>query len=129
MFGMKQYNYESFNGHNLLKEAARTGFRSGPKPGGKAPDFELPSLEGKKVRLSDFEGERNVVLTFGSATCPFTAASIRGLNQLYEDYAGNDDVTFLFVYVREAHPGERMPAHQSADDKRQAAEQFRDEED
>jgi peroxiredoxin len=129
MFGMKQYNYESFNGHNLLKEAARTGFRNGPKPGGKAPDFELLSLDGKRVRLSDFEGEKNVVLSFGSATCPFTAASVRGLNQLYEDYAGKDDVVFLFVYVREAHPGERLPAHHSEDDKRRAAEFFRDEED
>jgi thiol-disulfide isomerase/thioredoxin len=128
MFGMQQYNYESFNGHNLLKEAARTGFRSGPKPGSKAPDFELSSLEGKDVRLSDFVGKRNVVLTFGSATCPFTAAGIRGLNQLYEEYSGNEDVTFLFIYVREAHPGERIPAHQSDDDKRKAAELFRDEE-
>lgn len=129
MFGMKHYNYESFSGHDLLKEAARTGFRSGPKPGERAPDFELRSLEGKKVRLSDFEGEKNVVLTFGSATCPFTAASIRGLNDLYDDYDDSNDVAFLFVYVREAHPGEKMPAHLSTDDKRRAAEFFRDEED
>jgi peroxiredoxin len=128
MFGNRRYNYESFNGHNLLKEAARMGFRSGPKPGSKAPDFELRSVEGKKVRLRDFAGEKNVVLTFGSATCPFTAASIRGLNELYEDYAGTDDVAFLFVYVREAHPGERIPAHQSDEDKRRAAKMFQDEE-
>ena len=129
MFGMKRYNYESFAGHDLLKEAVRTGFRNGPKPGERAPDFELRSLDGEKVRLSDFEGEKNVVLTFGSATCPFAAASIRGLNELYEDYEDNDDVAFLYVYVREAHPGERIPAHQSDDDKRRAAELFRDEED
>ena len=129
MFGMKRYNYESFNGHDLLKEAARTGFRSGPKPGDRAPDFELRSLDGEKVRLSDFEGEQNVVLTFGSATCPFTAASIRGMNELYEDYEDNEGVVFLFVYVREAHPGERIPAHHSDADKRKAAELFRDEED
>ena len=128
MFGMKNYNYESFSGHDLLKEAARTGFRGGPRPGEKSPDFQLRSLEGEKIRLSDFQGKQNVVLTFGSATCPFTAASIRGLNELYEDYADNDDVVFLFVYVRESHPGEKLPAHQSDDDKRRAAEFFRDEE-
>jgi hypothetical protein len=126
MFGRHRYNYESFNGHTLLKEAARMGFRSGPKPGAKAPDFELRSLDGKKVRLSDFAGEKNVVLTFGSATCPFTAASVRGLNELYEDYAGSDEVAFLFMYVREAHPGERIPAHQSDEDKQRAAELFYD---
>lgn len=128
MFGMKRYNYESFDGRDLLKQAARTGFRSGPRPGDRAPDFELRSLDGEKIQLSDFEGEKNVVLTFGSATCPFTAASMRGMNELHEEYEDNDDVAFLFVYVREAHPGEKLAAHQSKDDKREAAELFRDEE-
>jgi peroxiredoxin len=129
MFGLKRYNYDSFSGQDLLKHAARTGFRSGPGPGDRAPDFQLRSLDGDKVRLSDYRGKKNVVLTFGSATCPFSAASIRGLNDLYEDYEDNDDVAFLFVYVREAHPGEKLPAHRSSDDKRRAAELFRDEED
>ena len=129
MFGSKRYNYESFSGQDLLKHAARTGFGSGPKPGEAAPDFELRTLYGEKVRLSDFKGEKNVVLAFGSATCPFTAASIRGLNELHEDYEDYDDVQFLFVYVREAHPGEKIPAHQSESDKRDAAELFREEED
>jgi peroxiredoxin len=129
MFGSRRYNYESFSRQDLLKHAARTGFGSGPKAGDAAPDFELRSLDGKEIRLSDFEDEKNVVLTFGSATCPFTAASIRGMNELYEDYEDNDDVQFLFVYVREAHPGERLPAHASEEDKREAAELFRDEED
>ena len=128
MFGSKRYNYESFSGPDLLKHAARTGFGSGPKPGDEAPDFELRTLHGEKIRLSDYDGVKNVVLTFGSATCPFTAASMRGLNELYEDYANNDNVQFLFVYVREAHPGEKIPAHQSQNDKREAAEFFRDEE-
>jgi peroxiredoxin len=127
MFGRKPYNYESFTGPDLLKEAARTGFRSGPKPGDRAPDFELRDLDGNKVRLRDFEGEKNVVLTFGSATCPFAAASIKGLNELFEDFG--DDVQFLYVYIREAHPGERLAAHQSYEDKQRAAELFRDEED
>jgi alkyl hydroperoxide reductase subunit AhpC len=128
MFGIKPYNYESFTNHELLRDAARHGFGSGPEPGEKAPEFELYSLQGDSVRLSDFRGEKNVVLSFGSATCPFTASSIRRLNDLYDDYKDNADVEFVFVYIREAHPGEELPAHRSAEEKIAAAQSFRDDE-
>ncbi|HEX8926624.1 MAG TPA: deiodinase-like protein, partial [Terriglobales bacterium] len=128
MFGFARYNYDQFEREKLVKDFVRTKFGRAPSPGDSAPDFELRSLDGEKIRLSDFEHEKNVVLTFGSATCPQTAASISGLNDLEEDFNG-EDVQFLFVYVREAHPGNRIPAHQSREDKVRAAEMFRDEED
>jgi peroxiredoxin len=34
------------------------------KIGDKAPDFELSDTTGKKVKLSDFRGKKNVVLAF-----------------------------------------------------------------
>jgi thioredoxin-dependent peroxiredoxin len=34
------------------------------KPGDAAPEFDLPSQGGERVRLSDFRGTRNVVLFF-----------------------------------------------------------------
>ncbi len=34
------------------------------KVGDKAPDFTLPDQTGKKVKLSDFLGKKNVVLAF-----------------------------------------------------------------
>lgn len=127
MFGLKRYNYDSFTKDLLIKDAVKSKFGGGPEPGERAPDFEGRTLENENFRLSDVEGEKNVVLTFGSATCPFTAASIQGVNDLYGEYGG-DDVDFLFVYVREAHPGEKLGRHQSMDDKREAAERFREQE-
>jgi peroxiredoxin len=129
MFDFKRYNYDSFSNHELIRHAARTGFGRGPEPGEKAPDFELRDLEGNSVRLSDYEGEKNVVLTFGSATCPFTASAIGRLNDLYEQYEDDRNVEFLFVYIREAHPGEKLPAHKTYEDKVHAAKTFRNEED
>jgi peroxiredoxin len=32
--------------------------------GQEAPDFELPDLNGNRIRLSDFRGEKVVVLAF-----------------------------------------------------------------
>lgn len=128
MFGRKPYNYESFSNHELLRHAARHGFGTGPEPGETAPEFELRTLKGKPVRLSEFHGKKNVVLTFGSATCPFTASSIRLLGDLHDDYSDNSDVEFLFVYIREAHPGEKLPAHSTIADKLRAARVFQKEE-
>ena len=34
------------------------------KEGDPAPDFSLPSTEGKEIRLSEFQGNKNVVLYF-----------------------------------------------------------------
>src|SRR4029077_3578165 len=105
MFGLKPYNYPRFTREFLGKDLAASKLASaGPKPGEPAPDFKGRTLDGEVVRLSDFEGEKNVVLAFGSATCPMTAGSLRGLNDLYDGFRGGD-VEFFFVYVREAHPG------------------------
>jgi hypothetical protein len=126
MLGLGNYNYERFS-RNILEELEYARF-SGPAPGEHAPDFTARSLDGDRVRLSDFQGRKNVLLLFGSLTCPMTAAAIRGINDLYERLRG-DKIEFLFVYVREAHPGELAPPHHSAAEKVRAAELLRDAED
>ena len=68
MFGFERYNYDHFSKDVLLKDVAKSKMGGGPDPGERAPDFEGRTLEGDKVRLSDFAGEKNVELTFGSAT-------------------------------------------------------------
>ncbi|MBV9609113.1 MAG: redoxin domain-containing protein [Acidobacteria bacterium] len=126
MFGFSKYNYEKFTRDLLAKDMVKSKMMGGPRPGERAPDFSGRTIDGEKLQLSDFRGEKNVVLAFGSATCPMTAGSISGMNDLFEEYNG-DDVQFIFVYVREAHPGEDIPAHSSYEDKIEAAELLREE--
>jgi peroxiredoxin len=58
-----QYNYPHFHRGLMIEQ-----FEGGPKPGEMAPDFTASTLGGEKVRLSDFHGQRHVVLQFGSVT-------------------------------------------------------------
>lgn len=125
MLGLGNYNYEHFS-REILDELERARF-SGPAAGERAPDFKAATLDGETLRLSDYQGRKNVLLVFGSVTCPMTAASISEINKLYDHFRG-DDIEFLFVYVREAHPGEQVPAHHSAAEKVRAATLLRDEE-
>jgi peroxiredoxin len=54
--------------------AGRSARAEGAAPGQAAPDFALPDLDGKLVRLSDFRGKL-VVLEWFNPECPFVRAS------------------------------------------------------
>jgi hypothetical protein len=125
MFGFTRYNYDRFR--REMQSSASDRWGRAPEPGDEAPGFELRSLSGELVKLSEFKNSRNVVLTFGSATCPQTAASIGGLRSLAREFP-RSEVEFLFIYVREAHPGAELPAHHSMEDKARAALLLREQE-
>jgi methylamine dehydrogenase accessory protein MauD len=55
--------------------------RDGLKPGKKAPDFSLPSADGKQVALHDFSG-RKVLLVFTQAGCGPCRGVVPELNRL-----------------------------------------------
>ena len=58
--------------------------------GNPAPDFELPDLQGRRVRLSQFRGKSHVVLMFGNLTCGATITQLRAgkptIRTLYTRY-------------------------------------------
>ncbi|MEX0877798.1 MAG: deiodinase-like protein [Candidatus Spechtbacterales bacterium] len=105
---MSDYNYKNFKAtyYNF------TGF-DGPAEGERAPDFKALTLDGKEVMLSDYFG-KPLVLEMGSVTCPIYVGEIRPMQKLVEKFP---EVEFLVLYVREAHPGEKIGPHESMEDK------------
>ena len=111
----RAYNYRHFGPEHY-------DFRrfDGPKPGDEAPDFEAVTLEGETVELSDFRG-RWVVLETGSLTCPITDSKVHVMDELQKEF---EDVVFILLYTREAHPGEHYDAHDSFEEKLERARTF-----
>ena len=102
-FRVSDYNFEMF---------------VGPRAGDDLKDFTLTELAtGDAVKLTDFAGKW-VVIETGSSTCSMYTKNIPDMKQIAGEFA---DVEFLLVYVREAHPGERLGPHQNMDDKIKAA--------
>ena len=56
-----------------------------PKSGPSAPDFTLSSLDGDTISLSDYEGEKVVMLDFWSTTCDPCLAEMPELVQIYKE--------------------------------------------
>lgn len=99
-----EYRYPRFKRELLLEGLY---FGSGPSPGLPMSEFDLPTTDGDRVRKSDFVGQRPLLLTFASITCPMVASNGPVLKRLHEEF-GNQ-VSFVTLYVREAHPGECYP--------------------
>lgn len=85
-------------------------FQPDLRVGGRAPDFDLPEVDGGTVRLSTLTASKHAVLVFGSITGPLAATHLPDLNRMYE-YFGWRGIEFLFIYTNESHPGSRYPNH------------------
>lgn len=66
-----------------------------------APDFELPTLDGRKVRLSDYRG-KVVVINFWSKTCKPCIDEMPSLNDLGAILRERDDIVLLTVTTDES---------------------------
>jgi len=84
------------------------------KVGQTAPDFTLPSISGEKIRLSQYRGKKNVVISFvPAAFTPVCSDQWPGYNmahKLFEDHNAIllgitvDNIPTLFAWTRQMGP-------------------------
>lgn len=114
---MTKYNYGNFSSNTYNLDSF-----SGPDVGEQAPDFPMTNLEGGKVSLLEFTGDF-LVLELGSITCPLFQGRREGMSSLVADYP---NISFSIMYIREAHPGSKIPAHTSIEKKTSCASKLYD---
>lgn len=67
----------------------------------RAPDFELPNLDGKKVRLADYRG-KTVILNFWSKSCPPCLEEMPSLAVLGHALAARTDIALVTITTDES---------------------------
>jgi len=101
-----EYNYAHFGYGSYNRGRERR-----VSPGEEALDETLFDLEGDSIQLSNLWRERPIVVEFGSITCPIFTSKIPAMEVLAREYSSRAD--FYVLYVREVHPGQNYPAHES----------------
>lgn len=109
----RNYNLEEFAAGTSLTNPGET---MAAKIGVAAPEFAGTTLDGEVIHLSDFRGQRHVVMMTGAVTSPMCAFEVPALNQLQHEF-DDKDFAFLLLYTRESHPAENYRAHTSFEQK------------
>ncbi|RNF38151.1 peroxiredoxin family protein [Planococcus salinus] len=78
--------------------------KEGLAEGEKALDFELTTLDGETVRLSDYKGKK-VILNFWATWCPPCRAEMPHMQTYYEEHAKKENVEILAVNLTELDHG------------------------
>lgn len=68
--------------------------------GATAPDFEIPNLEGKNVRLSDFRG-RIIVLKLATTWCPTCKQQVQEIREA-ESFLKENNVAVVEVFLQDS---------------------------
>jgi peroxiredoxin len=77
--------------------------------GAKAPDFNLPGVDGMNHSLAEFKNSRLLVVVFSCNHCPFVIGSEDRINKFVADYAGKG-VAFVAINSNETegHPTDSL---------------------
>jgi hypothetical protein len=113
------YRCEHFQLRHMLADLRFD--QDGPGPGDRLPELRLLTIDGETIELDALD--RPHLFVFGSNTCPMTAAAAAPLDRLRARFG--DEVRFVLVQVREAHPGEHLGQADSFEQKVAQARRLR----
>ena len=109
------YNIDTY--YREINFETRERFFSGPvRVGQPAPDFDLPTIAGGRVRLAELRQRGHVALIFGCFTAPPAMTQLAALEAHHRTYGGRG-ISLVFVYTREIHPGENFSPHRTIEQK------------
>ncbi|MGD1843311.1 MAG: peroxiredoxin family protein [Thermonemataceae bacterium] len=106
------YNYPNFKA-----EFYQFHDFTGLEEGDQFVDFELTTLQGEKAKISDFL-DKPLVFEMGSISCPMYAGHVTPMQEIARRHP---EYNFVVLYVREAHPGEKITNHTTFEKKMYAA--------
>ncbi|MEX1037653.1 MAG: hypothetical protein WDZ96_02200 [Acidimicrobiia bacterium] len=115
-----EYRYENFRLSHLLADMRFDP--DTPAPGDRLPQLDLQTLAGDRINFEDLD--RPHLFVFGSNTCPMTTSAGDVVEDLHREFG--DEIRFVLVQVREAHPGEHIPQPISFEQKKAHARKLRD---
>lgn len=101
MFGWAIYDFvlssdKAEDNGAVAEETEQSGPEVGLEEGNRAPDFELATLDGEEIKLSDLQG-KPVFLNFFTSWCPPCRAEMPDMQRFYED----SDIQVLAVNMYE----------------------------
>lgn len=89
-------NKDEFDNMALGSDVDFLPTEEGLAKGELSPDFELITLEGEKVKLSDYQGKK-VILNFWATWCPPCRAEMPHMQNYFEEHAAGNNVEILAV--------------------------------
>jgi peroxiredoxin len=73
----------------------------------KAPEFDLPGVDGKRYSVGSFKSSKILIVVFSCNHCPYVVGSEERMNKLYADYSAKG-VAMVAINSNETegHPGD-----------------------
>ncbi|MDV6378990.1 TlpA disulfide reductase family protein [Sporosarcina sp. GW1-11] len=90
-------------------QVAENAENPGLNPGDLAPDFELTTLDGKNVKLSDYRG-KTVLLNFWASWCPPCRSEMPHMEAYYKEYSESENVEILAVNMTKTEKNKEQSA-------------------